>query len=363
MGKQDDKSMTRDYGYGEHIDVCLIGPSGVGKTSLLATMYHHLQDYLPGNVQFKPLENELFVSLTRKYEGLAKMANVPPHSLAVDDSGGNMDIQTYPFGFNFVTHNGTPVKFLQVNFHDTPGGYTKTMPEKLTAKINSSQIIIVAVDAGAMMKATLSNANEFNGYKYVTHHLEETFVDARNRLVLFVPIKAETWIADWRVARNMADAAGNPLIQKAGEHLAQALKLFTGFNNRLGIVVPVETMGCVRYLATTFAPDGKGGEVIHYSRTHDEFRPRHIHFPLFYTLNFIAAEFFRNKGILWKFFYHFFGNYKKLLRALEKSDMGDSRPPVSFHGNGELLDSPLGIKKNRIPKADGNNGLEATQGG
>ena len=39
MGKEDDKGKARDYGYGEqHIDVCLIGPSGVGKTSLLATM-------------------------------------------------------------------------------------------------------------------------------------------------------------------------------------------------------------------------------------------------------------------------------------------------------------------------------------
>ena len=338
-GTQDEKN----YGYAEQIDVCLIGPTRVGKTSLLATMHQQLQDYLPHNVQFKPLNNTLFLKLTQKYRELEKMADVPPHSLAVSDDEGTQGIQTYPFGFNFVPPEGEPDKFLQVNFHDTPGSYTSALREELLDKVNSSQVIINAVDAGVMMEAARENAVIYNGYDQVARILDDSFVDARNRLVLMVPIKAETWIGDGQGGQNGA----NPLIRRAEDHLAPIMKLFN-FENRLGIVVPVETMGCVRFL-TTF-PDGKGGETIHYARTNGKFQPRYIHFPLLYTLYFITAEYYRSRGFIRRLFHRYISSYTDLVKALEEAEesIGAAPPPMSVHGNRRLLDFALGARKDRL---------------
>lgn len=346
MATKDDLREGRNYGYSEQIDVCLIGPTGVGKTSLLATMHQQLQNYLPHNVQFKPLNNELFQKLTGKYRELEKVADIPPHSLAVSDGEGTQGIQTYSFGFNFVPPKGEPDKFLQVNFHDTPGRYTSDLHAELLAKVNCSQVIINAVDAGVMMEASRENALAYNGYDQVARILDESFADARNRLVLMVPIKAETWIGNCR----SWEKEENALIRRAGEHLAPITKLFN-FENRLGIVVPVETMGCVRFL--TAIPDGKGGEIIHYARTEGKFQPRYIHFPLLYTLYFLAAEYYRSRGFLARWWHRYISSYTDLLKALEAAEgsIGGTPPPMSVYGNSGLLDFELGAKKDRLGQA------------
>lgn len=116
------------------------------------------------------------------------------------------------------------------------------------------------------------------------------------------------------------------------------------FENRLGIVVPVETMGCVRFLTTL--PDGMGGEAIHYARTNGKFQPRYIHLPLLYTLYFITAEYYRRQGFIRRLFHRYIGSrYTDLVKALEAEEKSiGAAPPMSVHGNTRLLDFALGAR-------------------
>ena len=59
-------SADNTHGYPQSIEIWLLGPTQVGKTSLLATMYHTMTQDLPKSFSFEPLEQHAFETLTVK---------------------------------------------------------------------------------------------------------------------------------------------------------------------------------------------------------------------------------------------------------------------------------------------------------
>ena len=331
-----------NYGYDERINICMIGPSGVGKTSLLATMYKTLQRNLGKKFRFEPLNKEAFVILNAKYTSLQKMVDKPAYTRVVNTDKGTQDIQEYLFGLDCVANDGTKTKLILVNFFDTPGAMTSEMSEELEKRIQESEIIINAIDSGVMMKADY--AEEYNGYAIVQRLLEENaFIDAKNKLVIFTLIKAETWISERENPKHTASDIGY-FLRKFEEHCQCLIDLFPQSEtaSRLGIFCPVETLGCVEFSRVT--KDEQGDELVHYKRVFGKkFSPRHVQLPLYFALRFALSGWCNKKGTISRWFSKIFGSYNEVLAALDEMDtealqnMNTATIEPGFYGNPELL--------------------------
>lgn len=316
---ENNKKDENNHGYPQRINICMIGPSGVGKTSLLATMYKTLQSSLGGKFRFEPLNKDAFIILKDKYTSLQKMVDKPACTRVVNTDTGTPFIQEYLFGLDYVADNGKKTNLTLVNFFDTPGAMTSRMDEELESRIRESHIIINAIDAGVMMKADKLNAEQYNGYSDVQRLLDTcAFSDEDNKLVIFTMIKAETWIMD-RGNPKHVEADVNYLLRKFGEHCQCLVDLFPESAARLGIFCPVETLGCVEFSMVT--KDERGDQLVHYKKTvGKKFSPRHVQLPLYFALRFALAEWCNNKGFFGKLYAKYFGVYDEVLSALGAMD-------------------------------------------
>ncbi len=344
MSKTDAINSTKnsDNGYKETINICMIGPRGAGKTSLLATMYKMVQQNLGGKLRFEPLNKEAFMILNDKYINLQKMVDKPAYTRVVNDEEGTKEIQEYSFGLDLVGKGGKRKKITLVKFFDTPGAMTEKMSEELEKRIQESQIIINAIDTGVMMKADILNAEKFNGYARVKRLLEDNaFIDAKNKLVLFTLIKAETWITDRDNKKHVAADIG--YLSKKFEQQCQCLTdLFPESASRLGIFCPVETLGCVEFSMIT--KNDEGNELVHYKRVFGKnFSPRHVQLPLYYAICFTLSEWCKNKGFFARLFSKAFGDYHGVLKVLEEMDaeviqsIDNATVTPGLYGNRDLL--------------------------
>lgn len=350
MAKKDDEDVSvmngeLDYGYKNVINICMIGPSGVGKTSLLATMHKIMQSSSGGKFRFEPLNKDSFIILRDKYTSLQKMVDRPACTRVVNSDPGTQAIQEYPFGLEYVADDGERTKIALVNFFDTPGAMTSRMDEELEQKIRESHIIINAIDAGVMMKAATLNAEQYNGYAEVKRLLDDcAFADDENKLVIFTLIKAETWIMERDNPKHVASDV-DYLYRKFHEHCQGLIDSFPASAPRLGIFCPVETLGCVEFSMVT--RDEEGDQFIHYKRMAGrKFSPRHVQLPLYFALRFVMAEWCRKKGVIGRWFSQIFGIYNEVLAAMEAMDaeatehMLNSTVEPQAYGNLSLLKQP-----------------------
>jgi len=332
-----------DHGYKQTINVCMIGPSGVGKTSLLATMYKTLQNGTKGRFLFEPISQGAFDSLHEKYISLQGMLNKPACTRVVNTDKGTMGVQEYPFGLDYVAADGAKTKIALVNFFDTPGAMTSTMDAALQQKIRESHIIINAIDAGVMMKADNLNAEKYNGYSEVKRLLDHhAFSGGGNKLVVFTLIKAETWITK-RSKQKGASSDASDLIDQFRNHCRALINSFPPSAPRLAVLCPVETLGCVEFSMVSRDEDNE--QLVHYKRmAQRDFSPRHVQLPLYFALRFVLSEWCKNQGFFERLFGKIFGVYSEVVTALGEMDSGvietANHSPVKplMYGNQALLE-------------------------
>lgn len=323
-----------------NIDIAMIGPSGVGKTSLLATMNHMLAATLPSAFRFSPIRDDAHKALKDKYDELHAVAKTPSKK-RLNTKGRRADngISEYAFGLDHQETDGEWKKLARVTFFDTPGAFTEQLNPELLARLERADIVICAVDAGVLMETDDSLGNRLNGYANVYRLLDKHVfgVDSNtvkhgrkppvNRLVLFVPIKAETWLRD------------NPdeMFDNFKKHYAASHKLFERHGGkRVGAYVPVETLGNVRF---SHKEEEEDEVFLIYTRASGDFSPRHVHVPLLYVLRFALAEHQRRKGIIETVLDFFWGGTKEMVKAMERIEPDSELKAVKTFGAESLFNA------------------------
>jgi len=180
--------------------IIMVGPSGVGKTSLLASMYSHIRREVAELgctfLSSAACSNELD---ERKQE-LERLAT--GKALTVDLNLGPKPGQDKRI-FEFKLHVRQGIPDIVMQFIDLPGGWFlgKGEYEEAERLIAQSQVIIVAVDAWALMEMKdgqgVGKYNmQVNKPRVICEALERASIALTGAppLILFVLVKAEKYL-------------------------------------------------------------------------------------------------------------------------------------------------------------------------
>ena len=269
--------------YGRVMDVVMLGPRGVGKTSLLASLY----DQFPTVVGDSGLELSLKHKETRSRlqeyrEELKRFAAGGP----TRDPGiaGTTLVREYLIGVG--TRGAKPQMTLR--FSDFPGEVLDLpddpMRAKLDALLPTAGVLFVAIDSPALLERDGLYNTEVNKPDHVTEFVRDAIGDAGPKLVLLVPLKCERYAAtaDGRARLSAA-------VRSAYRPLVDGLRMQSGAPTGV-VLTMVETVGSMVF--SRFEPDGRTvREVFRPVRPGARYSPHDTDQPLRWMLRFAVNGF------------------------------------------------------------------------
>ncbi|MFZ4443217.1 MAG: hypothetical protein ACOYOY_07365, partial [Planktothrix agardhii] len=187
----------------QEIKITMLGARAVGKTSLLTAMYDQFENTIgQTNLQLIPdlksnaiLQEKLgqLKSLVDEFEATG---GIPPDTIGVKSfifdlgkKGGKPSIR-----LNFQDYNGDDLN------HNAP----ISEQEKVQNLINESVIILIAIDAPALMEAKGQYNHLINRPQQIKNILAKAFQELKEpRLVILAPIKCETYLQNEKSTREL----------------------------------------------------------------------------------------------------------------------------------------------------------------
>jgi len=228
---------TKDEELGWVMDITMLGPRGVGKTSLLVSLYDQFQAVAGGRLALTPADLTTRVEMQAYRESLRAFARGYDHDPGI---AGNARIRTHLFGF------GTPGRVkpeMTLRFTDIPGGLltqavATTETAMLDRALRRSGVIFLAVDSPALMEVDGQYNEETNKPDHVTEFVRDALVREANRLIVLVPLKCEKYVA--------TEQGTLDLVAKLEKSYAQLINEATRRGAAV-VITPVQTVGSMRF--------------------------------------------------------------------------------------------------------------------
>ncbi|MBW4493559.1 MAG: ATP-binding protein [Oscillatoria princeps RMCB-10] len=219
----------------QELNITMLGPSGVGKTSLLAAMYQQVQAI--GNLtQLKP-SKVTQVRLHDRLMELQQMAN------QIESTGTTVRTTVAPQSFIFELQRPNNPPFLRLKFQDYPGGYLADAEYKgqVIQFLKNANTVIIAIDAIALMESRGKWNERINKPGQIVELFQEVYKDLNERrLVILAPVKCETYL------RPGTDPG--KLLASVVDGYDELINFFQTpeLQDKVAVVVtPVQTVGCV----------------------------------------------------------------------------------------------------------------------
>jgi len=304
------------------IHMTMLGPSRVGKSSLLATIYRHINN-MGANFHLKP-NDETHDRLDAAYHDLGKVIEQPSFTFVEKLLEGTAGFIEYRLEVFFrQTHE------FDLIFHDFRG---EAMMESgsdlvtLRKKIARSHVIFNVLDAVSLMEVGPILGDERNGHERAKTILHKALQPNEKYLLLFVLVKCESYVK--------TASSREQLIKRFEERHAPVLRLIDELNqtnkNVVGVLIPVITLGCVKFKKI----DSEGNYV--FVRTPGDFAPREVDQPLRYALAFALHHVDQNRGF-WEYFWRLLTGEKALFRQALINFYSQRKTGYKIYGNPDLL--------------------------
>jgi GTPase SAR1 family protein len=218
------------------LKITMLGPTGVGKTSLMAAMYDQFRR-VTGNTELVLTTEDDSAKLL--YARLNDLKTLPAGRFKA--AGGVIgDREPSQFMFN-LTRRGSQKSSIQFCFQDYPGGYHRDREAYIKEQLTQCVAVLIAIDATALMEEGGRWHDYINRPQQILELFENTYNDLDSpRLIILAPIKCETYMKD-------RDSA-NKLRRTLRERYASLLNHFraNALLPKVAIVItPVQTVGSV----------------------------------------------------------------------------------------------------------------------
>ncbi|MBD2612005.1 MAG: hypothetical protein RMY62_012275 [Nostoc sp. ZfuVER08] len=289
----------------QELQITMLGPSGVGKTTLLTAMYEQFESNIGlTNLQLTPDDDSAAIlqdrlvelkSLIDVFEARGRTGIQGTEALAGPES-----LRAFRFGLG----KKGEAPSLQLCFRDYPGKYhetSATSEEKQFVKelLQNSVAVLIAIDAPALMEDPKGVLHEkINRPQQIKNLFNAAFQDLDSpRLVIFAPVKCEKYLKDDKSASELIDR-----VKKGYENL------FNHFNSEklspliVSAITPIQTVGSVVFSRIEF--DSQNNPHFYFRKIrHDAYyNPKDSEQLLRYLLRFLLKLHLDSRNRSWGFF-------------------------------------------------------------
>ncbi|QQE63582.1 hypothetical protein GFS31_02490 [Leptolyngbya sp. BL0902] len=285
----------------QELNIIVIGPRGVGKTSFLAAMHEEfettfwnagLNTWTTDTQTLDTIEDCKKVLKNIDYRLQKYVDPTPPKLNPWEDKGLVFEI------------GSLGKKFMRVRFTDPAGEYfNRAVDNKykdyVRGQLNQCDAVIIPVDATALMEKKTGKVNpseignwhnEKNDPEHITRLFKESYIKlSRPRLVIFAPIKCEAYVKNDKDAQDLLDH-----VRLGYRDLIDFFKEDERYEKIAVVITPIQTIG---HIAFSHAEKDEVGftKFIYYKTPLDApYKPKDADQPLRYVFRFLLNVF--NEG-------------------------------------------------------------------
>ncbi len=275
----------------QELQVTMLGPSGVGKTTLLTAVYDQFEENIGAtDLEFKPDDESLGIiddnlialkSLTDVYEAKGRTGIEGTEAIAGPES-----LRSFLFGLGKKAQ--TPS--MQIRFRDYPGGYhesTASGSERKFVKelLSESAAVLIAIDAPALMERNGKYHNQINRPDQIKDLFRLAYQDLDSpRLVIFAPIKCEKYLRNKKSTQELIDR-----VKEGYDRLINYFNAEQLSPHIVSVVTPVQTVGSVVFSRLEVDEDNNPRFFFRKVKHDAEYNPQDSEQPLRYLLRFLLA--------------------------------------------------------------------------
>ena len=317
--------------------ITMLGGRGVGKTSLLASVYGQFENHVRELfLQLTPDEPTMFV-LTEKIQELQRAND----TITTGGIRPTTDMRSYSFGL------GLPFQRPEMTlcFRDYPGEWVRNNSKEVIQYIRESDAIWLAIDAAALMEKKGAYHQQINRseliIEFFKHALEDLPRDHK-KLILLLPIKCESYMDGDVRTKDLRHA-----IEDQYGSLVEKIKEFDEFGRRFAIAItPVQTLGKVKFSHVDQKEDGNYEFVFVRTSKDHPYQPKDVEEALRYSLSFLLKRYIESLSFWDRAINVFKGNPQKKIGAaiqkLIKNKKEDERQGFKILHGRRLLDDDEG---------------------
>jgi GTPase SAR1 family protein len=295
------------------LKVTMLGPSGVGKTSLLAAMYDQF-DEISQDLQLRADEDTAPI-LDKRLQELKNMVgkSIEPGEGIRGTAGDEPMCYSFEFGETGVNPE------LEIQFQDYPGGWLEktNQIEKVRTLIGESAAILIPIDAAILMENNGEYHEKFNQPNKINDLLKKVYRNLDSpRLVILVPVKCEKYMQDnpKQLFDRVKEGYKKVLNQLAGAKLAPKVAV---------IITPVQTVGNIVFSRIAKTSDDQVIFCYRKRGPNDPYQPRNTEIPLRFLLRFLLKLHLDKKRSSWlDFILDFLGQNDSLRNAVIRFSEG-----------------------------------------
>ena len=265
------------------LKITMLGPTAVGKTSLLAAMYDRFENSSK-NLQLKP-QDQTYNNLRRRLDELKK--DLVGDSIKVR-GGVASDNQPRSYIFDFGETGASPA--LSLHFQDYPGEYINNdKPEQINKVknfIRESVAIIIPIDAAALIEEN----GKHHEVEKINNLCKDFCIDLKSpKLVILAPVKCEKYLDNPRYLINKVRDGYSTLLNKlSGDKLVDKVAV---------VITPVATVGAVVFSRVEYE-DNEPTFIFRKLNPTDQYEPKYSEQPIRYLLKFLINLHIKNKYVL-----------------------------------------------------------------
>ncbi len=278
------------------LKVCMMGGKGVGKSSVLTSLYKNVDAAVSGTQLYFEPTGQTALTLSAKYQELLDMFADDCKRKGIPNAGiaGDFSVNTYHFVFGMKNTKNK----MCVDIKDFPGEFVEKEPDVVKIFVEESQCVIIAVDTPHLMEED----GAFNEAKNCCQQITNFFINSlqafsSHKFILLVPLKCEKYYYGGKIAEvsKKTTEAYSTLISFVKKHypadVAVAVMpiitiggvIFSGFQKQKGKVITVRKANTELQLPAY---------VDYIFRTQDAvYSPLYCEQPMCYMLTFIAKEY------------------------------------------------------------------------